>query len=55
MVPFLTMRHGFLTRGDISDPDVAAEVQNTNTSGVAKVEKCPHDYIVRLRHVLLFS
>jgi len=26
VVPFLTMRHGFLTRGDISDPDVAAEV-----------------------------
>lgn len=42
MVPFLTMRHGFLTRGDISDPEVAAEVENIQTSGVPKVEKCPH-------------
>lgn len=26
IVPFLTMNHGFLTRGDMEDPDVAAEV-----------------------------
>ena len=25
--PFLTMAHGFLTRGDMEDPEVAAEVR----------------------------
>ena len=26
IVPFTTMRHGFLTRGNMEDPEVAAEV-----------------------------
>ena len=26
IVPFSTMRHGFLTRGNMEDPEVAAEV-----------------------------
>ena len=40
-MPFLTMRHGFLTRGDISDPDVAAEVQKIHKSGkLLKKKKC---------------
>ena len=38
------MNHGFLTRGDMTDPDVAAEVQNIHTNSVPKVKKCPRDY-----------
>jgi len=39
VVPFLTMRHGFLTRGDISDPDVAAEVSRAMNVTVDFIEK----------------
>ena len=30
IVPFTTMRHGFLTRGNMEDPEVAAEVLFSN-------------------------
>ena len=39
------MNHGFLTRGDMGVPDIAAEVQNIHKSGLTKVAKCPHDNI----------
>jgi len=39
VVPFLTMRHGFLTRGDISDPEVAAEVSRAMNVTVDFIEK----------------
>merc|ERR550525_735785 len=39
IVPFLTMNHGFLTRGDMADPDVAAEVSRAMNVTVDFIEK----------------
>ena len=47
IVPFLTMNHGFLTRGDMADPDVAAEVQNIHTNGKMTLEwDCTRYYLI---------
>jgi len=39
IVPFLTMNHGFLSRGDMEDPDVAAEVSRAMNVTVDFIEK----------------
>ena len=44
IVPFTTMRHGFLTRGNMEDPEVAAEVLFSSIFVFNKWEKhvCQH-------------
>ena len=36
IVPFTTMRHGFLTRGNMEDPEVAAEVLFSSIFGLSR-------------------
>ena len=35
-MPFTTMRHGFLTRGNMEDPEVAAEVLFSSIFGLSR-------------------